>query len=143
MSTQALLFTVPGMVAPKGSTKAFPIRRRNGQMGVTVTAANPHAKRDQGRIAWAAQLAMQQQACQPFITGVVVRLDFVLQRPRTAKNRPHPIVKPDLDKLVRLVLDGLTGVAFLDDAQVCRVEAQKRYIAISYDPYVRVEVEEV
>jgi Holliday junction resolvase RusA-like endonuclease len=32
---------------------------------------------------------------------------------------------PDLDKLVRALLDGLTGIAFEDDCQVHSVEASK------------------
>jgi len=98
-------------------------------------------RQDQNRIKWEAQGAMQQQGCSQFPAGVVVRLDFVLDKPRTVKKRPHPTVKPDLDKLIRLVLDALTGVAFQDDAQVCRVEAQKRYTTLK-DPYVLIEVEE-
>ena len=35
--------------------------------------------------------------------------------------------KPDLDKLVRSVMDALTGYAFVDDSQVIEVEASKRF----------------
>ena len=38
-----------------------------------------------------------------------------------------PWVKPDLDKLIRAVLDGLTGVAYVDDAQVTLISASKSY----------------
>lgn len=34
---------------------------------------------------------------------------------------------PDVDKLIRSTLDGLTGVVFLDDKQVVRVHARKHY----------------
>lgn len=37
------------------------------------------------------------------------------------------ISKPDEDKMVRAVLDGLTGVVFKDDAQVDIILAYKRY----------------
>jgi Holliday junction resolvase RusA-like endonuclease len=38
-----------------------------------------------------------------------------------------PTVPPDLDKLIRAVLDGLTGVAYKDDGQVVRITAVKIY----------------
>jgi crossover junction endodeoxyribonuclease RusA len=44
----------------------------------------------------------------------------------------HPKRKgdsPDLDKLVRAVLDALTMVAFVDDKQVVSIEAQRHLIA--------------
>ena len=36
--------------------------------------------------------------------------------------------KPDIDKLVRLVLDALTGIAYVDDSQVVLLYAEKSYV---------------
>lgn len=36
------------------------------------------------------------------------------------------VQKPDLDKLLRALNDGLTGVAFHDDSQVVNIAATKR-----------------
>lgn len=58
--------------------------------------------------------------------GVDMELLFVFNRPKTVK-RDEPYVRPDLDKLIRAVLDGLTGVAYEDDQQVVRLTAQKAY----------------
>jgi Holliday junction resolvase RusA-like endonuclease len=41
--------------------------------------------------------------------------------------RRYPTTKPDLDKLARAVLDALTGVYYLDDAQVVSLDLQKAY----------------
>jgi crossover junction endodeoxyribonuclease RusA len=38
----------------------------------------------------------------------------------------------DIDKLSRAVLDALTGVAYLDDRQVIRLEARKAYLKGQY-----------
>lgn len=35
--------------------------------------------------------------------------------------------RPDLDNLAKAILDGLNGVAFKDDGQVCFMELQKFY----------------
>lgn len=63
---------------------------------------------------------------EPLAGGVRVDLRFIIPRPKTVI-RDRPSVKPDLDKLIRAVLDGLTGVAYADDAQVTAVQATKRY----------------
>ena len=56
-------------------------------------------------------------------------MTFTLPRPRSVPvhKRPRPKVRPDLDKLVRALLDALQGIAFIDDAQVVRLEAVKEY----------------
>jgi crossover junction endodeoxyribonuclease RusA len=76
----------------------------------------------------------------PLTGPIQVTITFRLSRPkshyRTGRNadllKPSapiaPDGKPDLDKLVRAVLDGLTeGGAWLDDAQVTQLSAVKRY----------------
>ena len=69
---------------------------------------------------------------------IALVLDFRMQRPRShyrnlqgdiraAARDELPIVAPDLDKLIRAVLDSLTGIVYRDDAQVWSVVASKRY----------------
>lgn len=82
---------------------------------------------------------MQHRPEQPWDKSVAVELTFVLPHPkghfRTGKHagelRPDiPYMcarKPDIDNYIKLVLDALNGVFFLDDAQVVKIEAQKRY----------------
>ena len=48
-----------------------------------------------------------------------------------------PAVKPDIDNVIKAVLDGLNGVAYHDDNQVIKVTAEKFY---SDNPFVSVEV---
>jgi len=48
--------------------------------------------------------------------------------------------KPDLDNVAKAVLDALNGVVYVDDKQVVKLVAEKRY---SYDPRIEVYVHEV
>ena len=48
--------------------------------------------------------------------------------------------KPDLDNVAKAVLDALNGVIYVDDKQVVRLVAEKRY---SFEPRVEVYVHEV
>lgn len=116
-------FTVYGIPQPKGSTRAF---FRPGMARPVVTSDNPRTK------PWAllvSTVAQEHAGANPPIEGPVsVVLEFWLPRP---KSLPKRVVahtkKPDLDKLVRAVLDGLTGIVFYDDAQVVSVRASKGY----------------
>ena len=51
----------------------------------------------------------------------------------------RPVVKPDIDNICKVVLDGLNGVAFADDKQVQSLSVSKWY---SDQPRVEVEIME-
>ena len=48
-----------------------------------------------------------------------------------------PAKKPDLDNVLKIIMDGLTGVAFEDDNQICQVYMEKVY---GEEPRVEVEL---
>jgi crossover junction endodeoxyribonuclease RusA len=107
-------FFVAGRPVPQGSLKfirghAIHVRAQD----LAVWRAN---------IANAARHALIEMAQE----GVEINLIFHLARPKTVK-RKEPHVRPDIDKLVRAVLDGLTGVAYNDDEQVVKLTASKEY----------------
>lgn len=63
----------------------------------------------------------------PFDGPAGVRIVFHFERPKTVK-RLYPTVPPDLDKCVRAIGDALTASGLWgDDAQVCSIQADKRY----------------
>ena len=63
----------------------------------------------------------------PTAAAVSVDLAFTLPRPRRT-TRVRPVGPPDVDKLARACLDGLTaGGIYRDDAQVIDLHARKRY----------------
>jgi Holliday junction resolvase RusA-like endonuclease len=136
-----LEFWVAGVAAPKGSTKSFPIPRANGTTGVATMNANPKTKDWQARVATEAQRAANDYAFE-FITKeneVKVTAQFILPRPRSRKNKGF-FVKPDLDKLARALLDGLTDVVFEDDSQVVALNVTKEYSKDCLPPGVLVTV---
>jgi len=68
---------------------------------------------------------------EPMTGPVEVRATFTLARPKSAaKSRWAPDRKPDIDKLLRGLLDACTtGGAWADDAQVVTVITSKVYPA--------------
>src|SRR3989338_1543920 len=65
----------------------------------------------------------------PMVCAVGLDLQVFLPRPKSApkRKRLRHQKRPDLDKVIRGVLDALTGVVFRDDSQVCSISAQKDY----------------
>lgn len=83
---------------------------------------------------------------------IYLHLLFRFRRPRGHFNAravlkpsaPHtPITRPDLDKLCRSTLDGLTGVLFHDDSQVAFLVASKEYAADDELEGVQIEIREI
>jgi crossover junction endodeoxyribonuclease RusA len=82
----------------------------------------------------------RRQGAEPHVGPMVVTCVFGMPRPKSHLHlrggryviRPEyisavPDVVPDIDKLIRAVLDSLTGVCYLDDKQVVSVHARKEY----------------
>jgi len=126
-----LTFTVLGVAAPKGSTKAFYVAK----LGRAVTTAdNRRSAPWQESVVAAAQVALD--GALPLDGPVGLALSFYLPRPKSAPKRiTEPAKLPDLDKLVRALGDALTAAGvWHDDAQVVRVLARKAFAGGIHDP---------
>jgi Holliday junction resolvase RusA-like endonuclease len=64
----------------------------------------------------------------PFNGPVAVSLSFFLKRPKARRKDNFVETTPDIDNLEKAVLDGLNGVAYLDDKFVVVKNAVKRYV---------------
>lgn len=124
---------VAGNPVPKGNHKAFAFTDRNGKTRTRVTdAAGKSLTSWQNIIAYTASQSIKE----PHQGPIALIIQFELNRPGyhfTAMGVPSSkhvrwcVKKPDIDKLIRAVLDGLTGVAYRDDSQVVALIVKKRY----------------
>jgi len=73
----------------------------------------------------------------PFEFPVSVSLVFGMERPISVK-RPLPSVKPDIDNLIKAILDPLNGIVFKDDALIVFIKAGKQY---TETPFIYIKVE--
>ena len=113
---------VAGTPTPQGSKKGFVISGR----AVLVESSAVKLKAWRKAVAEAAKHANDSGL--PYITPVHVDIVFWLTRPQKPKFAHAPGVKPDLDKLVRGVLDALVHAGTLaDDSLVTSLVAEKRY----------------
>ncbi len=132
-------FFVSGIPVPQGSKSAF-VR---GGRAVVVEGASK-SQRDR-HAAWRADVTLAARLSRhgpdPITGPVDVRLDFYFPLPKGDQHRPAHTVAPDIDKLVRNVLDGLTNSGLIrDDSQVVMVAASKNYARGPWTPGVNVEV---
>lgn len=114
-----MIITVRGIPAPQGSKRHV----GGGRMVEMSKAVGPWREAVRGET----QRTMGARA--PIEGPVMVGVDFYLPRPKSlAKGVLWPARRPDIDKLARAVLDGLTeGGAWLDDGQVVKLQLVKNY----------------
>jgi len=133
-----ITFTVYGIPAPKGSTKAFMPR---GARSPVVTNDNPHTRPWAALVKDAARQTMVDNNVVFSLGAVSLRVRFYMPRPKSLPKRSVEHVKrPDLDKLVRAVKDSLTGVLWDDDSQVVTLMASKSYVVSGGMPRAEIEV---
>jgi crossover junction endodeoxyribonuclease RusA len=119
-------FRVPGIPIPQGSMRSVPNRSGKGPASFLVSD-NPKLRQWRTAIRKVAHYELGGGDF-PIDGPVSVVLRFELPRKRAARNRSLPHMRgADLDKLVRAVLDALTGIAFTDDSRVCDLLTCKRY----------------
>jgi crossover junction endodeoxyribonuclease RusA len=107
-------FRAEGAPVPQGSMKVI----------------NGHILHSQGSAlaVWRSTVALSARfaGAKPVDGAIGIEIEFHVRRPKTVR-RAYPTVAPDLDKYIRACLDALTGIAYIDDAQVIDIKATKVY----------------
>lgn len=128
----AVVVQVLGEPIPQGSMRAVARGR--------IISDNSRLKPWRDSVSWHVRDAM---ADGPPLTGPLeVRATFVLPRPPSVpRRRWAPEKRPDLDKLLRALLDAATaGGAWVDDSQVVAITASKVYATPALLPQVQLAV---
>lgn len=148
MADELLRFEVAGKPEPKGAMTALvpthpktkkPYRREGGGIVVNVKPSNEATlKVWDARVKAAAEDAWGERLPLEGVS-LMVEADFFLYRAQdqwgSGRNATRlkesasasPIKYPDVDKLLRAVLDALTGIVYKDDAMVTLAIAEKHY----------------
>jgi Holliday junction resolvase RusA-like endonuclease len=135
---ESIKFTVPGEPVAKGRARAFV---RGGRVAHYTPAKT---ERYEARVAIFAKQAMAGRTPLAGAVALHVVAHFGIPaswpkklRQAALDGREHVTKKPDLDNIVKAIEDGMTGVCWIDDAQVVEISARKCYGA---EPRVEVEV---
>lgn len=126
--TMAVTFFVPGRPAPQGSKKHVG--------GGRMVETSPYLKRWRAAVTTTAQVVVP--AAWDTTAPMTAEVIFYLPRPkkhygagRNADLRGDApdlhTCRPDVDKLLRAVLDGCTGVLWGDDSQIVTVHGGKAW----------------
>jgi Holliday junction resolvase RusA-like endonuclease len=118
----------------KGNPKALKRHRTFVKNGIRInTDPSKGDKAD-----FIAQI-IQNAPKEPIRGAISITMTFYFARPRshygTGKNADkiklsapdEKTTKPDLDNLIKFVLDAMNGIVFLDDSQITHIEADKNY----------------
>jgi Holliday junction resolvase RusA-like endonuclease len=115
--TNMFTIWIEGIPQPQGSKKAFIINQR--AILVDATAGNKNWRKT-------VRDAIEKDPKYRQFKGAV-NASFVFNMPKAKSNtKPQMIQKPDIDKLIRSVMDSLTDSALIeDDCRVVSISAQK------------------
>ena len=128
-------FTVPG--EPRG--KGRPRVTRNG----TYTDSETKAYEQKIVAYYCKSYRAFRYPDNSFITVKVIAYYPIPKRSTKAQlasmqaGKIFPSRKPDIDNVLKVVLDALNGVAYKDDSRVVCVEAEKKY---SFDPRLEIHL---
>lgn len=122
IQSSSFSFTIEGRGVPKGRPRAA-VR---GKFVSFYTPKKTVEFEKKVRMAALQYLKRGLPKFKPVNGQVLMTLNFFFKRAKTVTGTPHT-ARPDLDNLVKAVLDGLNGVLFEDDSQVFMLVASKRY----------------
>lgn len=138
-------FTIPG--EPREKSRPRVVRLKNGASTSYTpdkTVAYEELARQRFRQQWpSVELPF------PDKTPVCVTITACFGIPKSASRKTraamlsgqnYPTKKPDVDNVIKIVLDALNGFAWHDDAQVVLLQVTKEYT--EHEPFVRVQVTE-
>lgn len=138
-------FVVPGAPVPQGSMSAF-----NDDDGRARVRHSKPKGLDRYR-ADVRNAAAHVEGAGIIEGPIYVEASFVIERPKNHWRANgelkdwaptfHTGARPDADKLLRALLDALTGVLFRDDGHVAVAHIEKRYVGETEAPHTEVIVD--
>lgn len=139
-------FTIPGKPTAKARPRFRVVKPKAAPE--FVNAYTPATTRDYERaVAWACKAAMQGRA--PWRGALALSINVWLPIPKSWPKRDqaaaragqlHATSKPDADNYAKSITDGMSGIAFHDDAQIVSLGITKGY---AEQPRADVEIREL
>lgn len=140
----AICFTIPGKPQGKARARTFYNPKTNGMSSITPEKTVLY----ENLISTCYMQAAGEERF-PDDSYLLIRIQAYFEPPKSASKKAKvemlegkilPAKKPDIDNIIKAVLDALNGVAYRDDTQVTELHARKRYGEI---PRVEVILQEI
>lgn len=119
-------FEVPGKIIGKGRP------RLNSYTGSVYT---PTRTKDYESLV-AQYFLLKYPKYKPFEGRLQVEINAFFEVPKSTKkadralmleNKINPTKKPDIDNIIKIILDAMNGIAFKDDIQITKLNVEKSY----------------
>jgi Holliday junction resolvase RusA-like endonuclease len=140
LNAQLIEFIIPGKAVAWQRPVTF-----MGKDGLRHMHTADESRAYQNLVALACRDAMNGQALIELPVALEVQVTLAIPASKSQKWQAEarhgermPTTRPDIDNILKSVKDGLTGVAWRDDAQVCRETISKQY---GLAPQVEVRIE--
>ncbi|CAF0700540.1 RusA family crossover junction endodeoxyribonuclease [Candidatus Methylacidithermus pantelleriae] len=132
-------FVVEGEPIAKGSKVSF-VHKSGKRVVIDSNQGRVQGYVYAIRVSYRAKYGEEELLCPPIAAKIVFY--FTVPKHLRVKLSKKKIdtwkaTRPDVDKLIRCVLDSLSGLAFVDDSEIVRVEAEKHVT----DGIARTEIE--
>jgi Holliday junction resolvase RusA-like endonuclease len=131
----------------------LPISPRSIQFSgkrVMVRAGRPVFFKNKQAVGFQSQVASYAASSAPpelLTCPISLSVVFVVQRPKALGGKRHPagripaVKRPDLDNLVKGLLDAIKGY-WVDDSQIVSMQLQKHYAAKEEKPHIHITIDE-
>ena len=138
--TEPIVFRVGG--PPKGKSRPRPFINQRGKLAM-ATPSRTKAYEETVAVLAANAMRGRPPLDGPLAVTIVARFAIAKswsnkRKQRAAAGAELPTRDPDIDNIVKSILDGCEGIVFLNDNQVVRLAADKRF---DQQPGVDVRVE--
>lgn len=142
-----IVVTLPGEPEGKGRPRFRVIAPKGGGRPFASVYTPAETKTYERALGWAGKAAMAGRS--PLSAPLAVTVTAIIGVPPSWSNRKRDAAlagaifatgRPDIDNLVKIGLDGLNGVVWLDDKQIVKLSAEKRY---GENPCLEIAVDEI
>jgi len=134
-----IAFSILGIPVAKGRPKFF---RRGNLMGTYTPTRTRHYEDS------IISQALKYKPEKPLVCPVAIRLRFFLPIPQMSKKKRLQAIqgdfrhtkRPDIDNLIKAIIDPLNTIFWQDDRQIVSIQAEKIY---GEQPRTEIEIEEI
>lgn len=141
MNIKTCKFIVTGKPVGKGRPRFV---RKTG-----MAYTDPKTKEYEGRVKAAAWAAMKAERLMPTGSRCSVQMTAFMEIPKSYSEKKKIMCqlgaitppRPDIDNLIKAVLDGANKIIYVDDAQVWHISAYKQYCDENQAPHMKVNVQ--
>lgn len=121
----SIVFFCAGLPKPQGSKRYVGVGKGGRGIMIESCQALPGWR---NVVSWTAEKAMRDAGLSTMRGPVKLEATFYFPKPKSTPKRViYKTTKPDLSKLLRALEDSMSGIVYVDDAQICDLRVAKSF----------------